>query len=103
MKKRTNSKNQEKFPEKKNRDLIEDLGLSPGRENLLFMAGSVVGGNKTKSSKGGNCVVKRRRWGDQPERNRTVMDNSWEWVGPWESFHRCLANLTRNKRLCKRL
>lgn len=57
MKKRTNSKNQEKFPEKKNRDLSEDLGLSPGRENLLFMAGSVVGGNKTKSSKGGNCVV----------------------------------------------
>lgn len=57
MKKRTNSENQERFPEKTNRDLIGGLGLSPGRENLLFLAGSVVGGNKTKSSEGGNCVV----------------------------------------------
>lgn len=57
MKKRTNSKNQEGFPKKTNRDLIGGLGLSPGRENLPFLAGSVVGGNKTKSSEGGNCVV----------------------------------------------
>lgn len=53
----TNSKNQERFSEKENRDLIEGLGLSPGGENLVFLAVSVVGGNKTKSSKGVNCVV----------------------------------------------
>lgn len=49
-----------------NRDLIESLGFSPRRDNLVFPAGSVVGGNKTQNAKGGNlCCVKRRLWEDQ--------------------------------------
>lgn len=58
-----------------NRDLIESLGFSPTRENLVFLAGSVVGGNKTKKAKDGNlCHVKRRGCEDQP----TIMNNSWK-------------------------
>lgn len=34
-----------------NRDLIESLGFSPRRENLVFLAGSVVGGDKTKGKR----------------------------------------------------